>query len=55
MSVHNFPMHNLKLDRFKKGLCTNCGNKNPMNDRRLGCFDALCPKCRKEYNQRMDK
>jgi len=49
MSRHNFP--DIKLGRAEKGLCTKCGKNNPMNDRKLGLIDPLCPECRKKYDE----
>ena len=54
MSQHNFPIFDMKIDRLKRGLCTECGEENPMNDRRLGCIDPLCPMCRKKYDEKVD-
>lgn len=51
MSKHNFPMYNAMMERFEKGLCTKCGKKNFMNDRRMRLKDPLCPKCRKKYDE----
>lgn len=49
MSAHIFPK--IELARAEKGLCIKCGENNPMNDKRLGLKDPLCPKCREKYDE----